>query len=260
MRALALFVLHLGEFDDEDGVLGRQADEHDQADLGIDVVLEAPEQKSGKGPGHGDGCAEKDRERQRPAFILGRQDQEDAEEREGEDRHRRDPLLGLLLLERHAAVVVPHLPRHGLGEDLFQRLHGLGRTVARGGSGVDLGRPVEVEAHGELRSDDVADRGERRQGDRLPLTVAHVELADILDVGPVVPLGLDEHLPLAAEPVEVVDETAPHEALQDLVDIGDVDPLLEDLVPVHVDKELRHGGEEGGGDPGQFRAAFWPLR
>ena len=114
-QRFAFLVFHLGEFDDEDGVLGRQTDEHDQTDLGVDVVLERLEQQAGKGPGHGDRGAEKDRERQRPAFILGRQDQEDAEEREGEDRHRRNPLLGLLLLERHAAVVEPHLPRHGLG-------------------------------------------------------------------------------------------------------------------------------------------------
>ena len=30
-----------GELDDQDGVLGRQADQHDQADLGQDVVVHA---------------------------------------------------------------------------------------------------------------------------------------------------------------------------------------------------------------------------
>ena len=128
-------------------------------------------------------------------------------------------------------------------KDLFQRLHGLGRTEAGGGRGIDLGRAVEVEAHGEFGADDVADRGERREGHRLALAVAHVELTDIVDVGPVITFGLEEHLPLAAEFVEVVDEAAPHEALQDLIDVGDVDPLLQHLVTVHVHEELRHGGE-----------------
>ena len=44
--------------------------------------------------------------------------------------------------------------------------------------------------------------------------------------------------------------------MQDLVYIGDVDPLLQHLVPVYVHKQLRHGGEEGGGDPRQFGALF----
>ena len=37
----ALLALELGEFDDEDGVLGRQTNQHDQPDLGVDVVVEA---------------------------------------------------------------------------------------------------------------------------------------------------------------------------------------------------------------------------
>ena len=143
-------------------------------------------------------------------------------------------------------------------KDLLKRLHGLGRTEAGGCRGVDLGRAVEVEAHGEFRAGDVADRGQRRERHRLPVFVAHIELTDIIDIGPVVSFSLDINLPLAAEFVEVVDETAPHEALQNLVDVADFDPLLQHLVTVHVHEELRHGGEEGGGDPGQFRPFSWP--
>ena len=36
----ALLALELGELDDEDGVLGREPDQHDQPDLGVDVVVE----------------------------------------------------------------------------------------------------------------------------------------------------------------------------------------------------------------------------
>ena len=40
----AFLAFHLGELDDEDGVLGRQADEHDQADLRIHVHVEVAHQ------------------------------------------------------------------------------------------------------------------------------------------------------------------------------------------------------------------------
>ena len=36
---LPLLVFVLGELDDQDGVLGGQADQHDQADLRVDIVL-----------------------------------------------------------------------------------------------------------------------------------------------------------------------------------------------------------------------------
>ena len=39
--SLALFIFHLRELHDEDRVLGRQADQHDQADLGKDIVFQA---------------------------------------------------------------------------------------------------------------------------------------------------------------------------------------------------------------------------
>ena len=35
---LSLFVFEPGELDDEDGVLGSEADEHDQANLRVDIV------------------------------------------------------------------------------------------------------------------------------------------------------------------------------------------------------------------------------
>jgi hypothetical protein len=40
-QRLAALVFELGEFDDQDGVLGREPNEHDQADLGVDVILHA---------------------------------------------------------------------------------------------------------------------------------------------------------------------------------------------------------------------------
>src|SRR5262249_36758878 len=65
--------------------------------------------------------------------------------------------------------------------------------------------------------------------------------------------GFDVHLPLAAEPVEVVDERPAHEHLNRSIHILDVDTLLEDLVAIHGDELLRHIGQERGRHRGEFR-------
>ena len=46
--ALSRLVICLGELDDEDGVLGRETDEHDQADGGKNVVLKMSGHVQGK--------------------------------------------------------------------------------------------------------------------------------------------------------------------------------------------------------------------
>ncbi len=46
---LALLELRLRELDDEDGVLGREADEHDEPDLRVDVVVEVPRHQAEEG-------------------------------------------------------------------------------------------------------------------------------------------------------------------------------------------------------------------
>jgi len=75
-----------------------------------------------------------------------------------------------------------------------------------------------------LRADVSAERGTV-----CPFVVAHVELPDGLRLGAVVPSAWTIDLPLAAEPVEVVDEAASQEDLERLVDVGEVDALLQHL-------------------------------
>ena len=139
-------------------------------------------------------------------------------------------------------------------EHLLERAHDLCRAVAGRGRGVDLRAAVQVEAHRELRTRNVAHRGQRRQGDRLTVLVAHVELPDVLDVGTELALSLDVDLPLPPETVEVVDEAAAKEGLQRLVHVFDVDALLEHFVAVHVDEQLGNDRTECAGHAGQLGA------
>ncbi len=68
----------------------------------------------GKGPEHGNGRSEEHAERERPALVLGRQDQKHEKQRHPEDDGDGDALAGLFLLVGHADVVIAHLLGHGL--------------------------------------------------------------------------------------------------------------------------------------------------
>ena len=242
------------ELDDQDGVLGRKADQHDEADLREDVVLHLPREECQVGAKHGDRDAQEDAEGQGPALVERGQDQEDEEEGQAEYRGRGDPLLGPLLLVGHADVVEAHLPGHRLREDLLQGRRRLLGAVARRGRAIDLRAPVEVVPHGELGPEPVLHLDQRGEGHHGPVPVPHEVAAELVHAVPVLALRLDVDLPLAAEAVEVVDEDASHVALQGAVDVLQGHALLEGLVAVHVDVDLGDRRDERGRQSGQFLA------
>ena len=86
MMVRALLEELLGELDDEDRVLGGETDEHDEADLHVDVVDQGramATRRERAEDGHGNG--EQDDERQREALVLGREREIDDEQAEAED-------------------------------------------------------------------------------------------------------------------------------------------------------------------------------
>ena len=82
---LALVLQLLGELDDQDGVLGRQADQHHQADLREDVVVQLRQPDADDGGEQAHRHDQDDRQRQRPALVLRRQHQEDEHHGQRED-------------------------------------------------------------------------------------------------------------------------------------------------------------------------------
>ena len=94
-RAVPGLLPLLGELNDQDRVLARQTHQDHEADLGEDVHVHArpgsdaddrAEQAHRHHQDHG--------QRQRPAFVLGRQHQEDEDHRQDEDVDRRVALPG----------------------------------------------------------------------------------------------------------------------------------------------------------------------
>ena len=61
------------EFDNQNRVLGRKADQHHQSDLRVDIEIEMAEVQSGEGAENRNRNGKQHRERQRPAFVERRQ-------------------------------------------------------------------------------------------------------------------------------------------------------------------------------------------
>ena len=85
-----------GELDDQDGVLRRQADQHDEADLGEDVVVHAAQVHAGHGGQDAHRHDQDHRERQGDALVERGQQQEDEHHRQREHQHA--GVAGQLLL------------------------------------------------------------------------------------------------------------------------------------------------------------------
>jgi hypothetical protein len=79
-----LFLCLPGEFDNQDGVLRSQTDQHDQANLDEDVAVESADIHADRG---GEDAHRHDQhygERQKPALVKRRQEQEDKDDRKAE--------------------------------------------------------------------------------------------------------------------------------------------------------------------------------
>ncbi len=94
----------LGKLDDQDRVLGGQPDQHDQPDLGQDVVVASHEIHAQDGGEQAHGDDQDDRQRHHQALIVRREQQEDKEHGEREDHRRRVP--GAFLLERELRPLI----------------------------------------------------------------------------------------------------------------------------------------------------------
>lgn len=80
------------ELDDEDGVLPEQADEHDQRDVRVDVVLEARELQEPERSEDPRRQRQDDRRGQEEALVLRGEDEVDEDERDEPDD---EPLVAI---------------------------------------------------------------------------------------------------------------------------------------------------------------------
>src|SRR4030095_7227904 len=81
-----------------------------------------------------------------------------------------------------------------------------------------------------------------------------MKFAHVLGIGPIIAFRLYIDLPGPSKPVEVIDEVAAHECLQRLINLVQIDSLLQNLVAIDVDEDLRDGGQKGGNDAADLRS------
>ena len=79
------------------------------------------------------------------------------------------------------------------------------------------------------------------------MAVPYVEPPHVFGSRAVVAFGLDVHLPLPAETVEVVHKISAHKNLNGSVEVTDGNALLKYFVAIDMDELLRHAGKERGG-------------
>ena len=131
----ALLVVFLGELDDENGVLGGEADGGEEADLEEDVVGESAHERGEDGPEDTERNDEHDGEGNGPAFVERGKAEENDGKRDGVERA--DLRARALFLVRGAGPIVGDALGH-LGGERFHDAHGLAGADASGGLALDL--------------------------------------------------------------------------------------------------------------------------
>ena len=227
----------LGEFDDENRVLRRETDEHDETDLDVDVVDQAAERDERERSQDCHRDSEKDDERQREGLVLSRQGEVDDQKAEAKDD---DGLaFGLHFFECETGPRVGHALEFVLLEELDHGCVALTGAKAWCGRTVDLGRAEEVVVVDDLGSGDLLDTGEVVERDHLAGVGTDVELTQVLRVTAELLVCLDVDAVGAVVVVEVVDVAGAHEGSERSGDLAEGNANGFGFLPIDGDLELR---------------------
>src|SRR6185503_6570537 len=131
------------ELHHQDAVLRRQANQHHQPDLAIDIVDEAASPLREERANDRDRYREQDDERQREALVLAGERQIAQQQREAEDRRRLAP--GPDLLQRDARPRIREALRQDALRQVVHLLQRLAGAEAWRGGAVDRRRAEQVE-------------------------------------------------------------------------------------------------------------------
>ena len=236
----------LRELHDQDRVLAREPDQHDEADLRQDVVVEAAQPDAREREENAQRHDRDDRKRQRPAFVLERQQQEDEQNAEREDQQA--GAAGEALLERELGPLEGQaVGQQARREGLHRRQRVAGADAGRRAA-LDLRGRIKVVAHdavGARRAANGEHRAERHHGAR---RASRAQPRDVRRIETKRPVGLRRHAIAAAEEIEVIHVDGAEIDLQRLEDAlhGNVEHLR--LRAVDVEVVLRRRRAEGAVD------------
>lgn len=198
----AIVLKLLGEFDDEDGVFGRETDEHDETDLREDVVIQPAQPHAADGGKQAHGHDQNDGDGHAPAFILRGEHEEDEDDAERENVHERVTRENLLVGE-----IGPLDGETGgqmiFGEalDFFNHLTG---ADARQRVAIDIGGVVKVVALHAVGSASLDDFDQGTQRHHVAVLITDLDAGHVGGVFAEFVIGLRSDLIGAAEQIEVV--------------------------------------------------------
>ena len=233
-------------FHDENGVLGRQRDQENDADLGVEVVLDAQGRQHRHRAKQRQRHRKDHRNRRVPALVLAGEHEIDQQQRQRE--REVDLTADHLLLIGHRSPLKAGAARQRLVGNLLHQLHRLAGAVAGGGQADDGRGRVEIVEADQRRADRGRDLRHRPDRDHVAVRVAHHQVLDVARGDAELRVGLGVDLEGAAELVELVDVGGAHIGRQRGEDLvrGDVQDL--GLDPVDLDVVLRHRRAERRGD------------
>src|SRR5690349_20611092 len=196
-------MLSFGELDYEDCILGRQPDQHHQADLKIDIIFESTHPFTKRGAEHAERHSKNYREWYNPAFVLRCQEQEYEQQREAEGQY--DLALSFDFLVREPGPFVTVIFWQHFGGQPLDSANRLARTVARRGGALDLDGVIQIVARDRVGAAGRFDAGQVAERHHPVGVGADPEVADIVGTGTELRLRLQYHLIGMAKQVELVD-------------------------------------------------------
>src|SRR5262252_4281495 len=239
------------ELHDQNRVLGCQSDQHNIADLNVNVVVvtHQPDAKECS-EGH-EGRAEQNRPRQTPALVKGSEQQEN--EYDSEDKCRSCWRRHLFLV-RQTRVGEAHFLRHRLFKNVLKSGQSLAGSIATPGHTIDFHRTEQIEAVRNLRAVLRSDGYQGREWDHaVGSLAAHVDVTDVTGLATIVRIRLDIDAKQPAEAIEVVHVRPAHDRRQRLKHLVDRHSQLARLLAVQVHFDLRITRIKGGKEISQFR-------
>ena len=166
-----------GELDDQNRVLRRQPDQNHQADLDQDIAIEAarvhPQHRRENAHRHD----QHHRERQQPALVQRRQQQEHERHRQPEGDHRR--VAGELLLQRDLRPFEAEALRQPLLGDRLDRGDRLAGGEPARQAQLHLGRRIQIVARHAERPRRVAEGRHGTDRHHVAVVVARLQVLDV---------------------------------------------------------------------------------
>ena len=236
-RRHALGFVLPGELDDEDRILCRKCDQHNQPDLGEDVIVHAAHVHAGHRRKQAHRHDQDDRQRQDQAFELRRQHEEDEQHRHAEDQPGR--AARCLLLIGDAGPFAGIAGRQSFSGELLHAFERLAGRIAGRGIAIDFDGREAIVARHAIRPRAVmegcygADRN-HRAGVRARAQVRNIRLGRAIGR-----VRLRRHTIGAPEQVEVVDEGGSEINLQGLEDAFRRNAEHVGFLPVDIGEEPR---------------------